>query len=241
MQGPSSPNNKNIFITKFTNLLGVKSRCSIFKKILINQFYGVPNKFYSLFRRHLKPDVLVVPKSPNTITMVPPTVHQRSAMPSFSVAAPQNTVPLIMTTPLAYIPQFTLPQVSLEPLIGVVTTSPPVDVPSRVVIPTVAESPSTSNLGEELQATLLLPSNVGEQPQPTSPVPSGLGSQSSIHVSERPSSIDEIRLRYLYRLQFYDSTLKMVIRLSELSRTNVVLCNVLLHVITSTRAYRHGG
>ena len=35
------------------------------------------------------------------------------------------------------IPQFTLPQVSTEPSIGVVTT-PPVDVPSGVVIPTVA-------------------------------------------------------------------------------------------------------
>lgn len=142
MQGPSSPNNKNIFITKFTNLLGVvKSRCSIFKKILINQFHGVSNKFYSLFRRHPKPDVWWYL---NLLILL-------RLLPSFSVAAPQNTVPLIMTTPLAYIPQFTLPQVSPEPLIGVVTTSPPVDVPSRVVIPTVATSPSTSDLGGELQ------------------------------------------------------------------------------------------
>ena len=85
MQGPSSPNNKNIF----TNLLRVvKSRCSIFKKNIIKQYHGVSNKYYSLFKRHTKPDV-VVPKSP-----------QPSALLSFSVA-PQIQYPSITTIPFA--------------------------------------------------------------------------------------------------------------------------------------------
>lgn len=90
MQGPSSPNNKNIF----TNLLRVvKSRCSIFKKNIIKQYHGVSNKYYSLFKRHTKPDV-VVPKSPSTTTtMISP---QPSALLSFSVA-PQIQYPSITT------------------------------------------------------------------------------------------------------------------------------------------------
>jgi hypothetical protein len=113
MKGSSSPNNKNIFITKVTNLLGaVKSRYSIFKQNITNQFKYVSNKIYNIFKLQHEPGVdsvlnLVNPTNiPKPTTIAPLLVNtDRSTtnnMVDASVTMPQQVISESVRKPSPY-------------------------------------------------------------------------------------------------------------------------------------------